>query len=141
MSESAAFYEEILYPLQTGVLSALASCSGPFYLTGGAALHRHYFSDRYSDDLDLFAEREPEFATHVERAFPAIEEAGYFLAPEASFRRTHFRGFPPDRFDSVRWRRRPDRDRFLADLARIADDLLEVRANSLAPAHPEFRIA
>ena len=235
MSESAAFYEEILYPLQTGVLSALASYSGPFYLTGGTALHRHYFGDRYSDDLDLFAEREPAFTTHVERAFSAIEEAGYFLAPEGSFRRTHFaravirtpeaalqldfvndtvprfgelvssdlfpridalgnilsnkltalfrleakdvadlwtianavsfhwrdaaaeasqkllgtstlelaeliRGFPPDRFDAIRWRRRPDRDRFLADLAQIADDLLEVRANTLAPANPRFRI-
>lgn len=234
MPESAAFYEEILYPLQTGVLSALASSSGPFYLTGGTALHRHYFGDRYSDDLDLFAEREPEFGAHVERAFSAIETAGYSLAPEASFRQTHFaravvqtreaalqldfvndtvprfgklvssnlfpridalgnilsnkltalfrleakdfadvwtianavsfhwrdavaeagqkllgtsalefaeliRGFPPDRFDAIRWRRRPDRDRFLAELAQIADDLLAVRPNSLAPPNPEFR--
>lgn len=227
MSEPAAFYEEILYPLQTGVLSALANCSAPFYLTGGTALHRHYFGDRYSDDLDFFAERDPEFDAQVELALTAVEEAGYTLAPDASFRRPEFaravvrtpdaalqldfvndtvprfgalvsgdlfpridalrnilsnkltalfrleakdfadlwtianavhfhwgdvaaeagqkllgssardladliRDFPPDRFDSIRWRRPPDRDRFLADLRQMARDLLEVGPNSLA---------
>ncbi len=54
MHESEAFYEEILYPLQNGVLRTLAACEAPFYLTGGTALHRHFFGFRYSDDLDLF---------------------------------------------------------------------------------------
>ena len=49
MHESDAYYEEILYPLQNGVL--LAACEAPFYLTGGTALHRHFFAFRYSDDL------------------------------------------------------------------------------------------
>ncbi len=30
------------------------ACEAPFYLTGGTALHRHFFGFRYSDDLDLF---------------------------------------------------------------------------------------
>ena len=51
MHESDAYYEEILYPLQNGVLSTLAACEAPFYLTGGTALHRYYFGFRYSDDL------------------------------------------------------------------------------------------
>lgn len=54
MHESEAYYEEILYPLQNGVLTTLAACEAPFYLTGGTALHRHYFGFRYSEDLDLF---------------------------------------------------------------------------------------
>lgn len=232
MSEPAAFYEEILYPLQTGVLSALARSRTCFYLTGGTALHRHYFADRYSDDLNLFAERDPRFGAQVQLALAAIREAGYALAPEASPRSAHFaravvqtpeaalqldfvndtaprfgalsdgalfsridalqnilsnkltalfrleakdfadlwtiasavrfhwkdavaeagqkllgsssvalaeliRSFPPDRFDSIRWRRRPDPDRFLADLQRMARDLLEVGPNSLAPPDAE----
>ena len=40
MHESEAYYEETLYPLQNGVLSTLAACKAPFYLTGGTALHR-----------------------------------------------------------------------------------------------------
>ena len=39
MHESDNYYEEILYPLQNGVLSTLAACDVPFYLTGGTALH------------------------------------------------------------------------------------------------------
>ena len=31
MHESDAYYEEILYPLQNGVLSTLAACEAPFY--------------------------------------------------------------------------------------------------------------
>ena len=234
MSESAAFYEEILYPLQTGVLSALANSRTCFYLTGGTALHRHYFGDRYSDDLDLFAEHDAEFVTHVRRALAAIEGAGYSLVSEASIRRPHFaravvrtseaalqidfvndtvprfgalvsgdlfpridalgnilsnkltalfrleakdfadlwtianavnfhwrdaaaeagqkllgsstlefaeliRDFPPDRVDAIRWRRRPDRERFLADLKQMARDLLEVGPNSLAPTNTGSR--
>ena len=46
MHESDAYYEEILYPLQNGVLSTLAACEAPFYLTGGTALHRYYFGFR-----------------------------------------------------------------------------------------------
>ena len=37
-----------------GVLTTLGACEAPFYLTGGTALHRHYFGFRYSEDLDLF---------------------------------------------------------------------------------------
>ena len=61
MHESDAYYEETLYPLQNGVLSTLAACEAPFYLTGGTALHRHYFGYRYSDDLDLFVNQDAGF--------------------------------------------------------------------------------
>jgi len=32
-----------------------------FYLTGGTALGRHYLNHRYSDDLDLFVNRNTDF--------------------------------------------------------------------------------
>ena len=50
MHESEAYYEEILYPLQNGVLTTLAACKAPLYLSGGTALHRRYFGFRYSED-------------------------------------------------------------------------------------------
>lgn len=38
----------------------------PFYLTGGTALSRFYFHHRYSDDLDLFVNADPDYKKHVE---------------------------------------------------------------------------
>jgi len=37
----------------------------PFYLTGGTALSRFYFNHRYSDDLDLFVNRDPDFKEYI----------------------------------------------------------------------------
>lgn len=231
MSESAAFYEEILYPLQTGVLSALANCSAPFYLTGGTALHRHYFDYRFSDDLDLFVNRDPGFPEYTDQVLDQLRSAAFRWEAETTVGSEAFvrvvvktadasvqldlvndtaprfgplvsgalfprmdnlhnmlsnkitalprleakdaadiwtiarhkpfrwsdvlrdagkkeagiapgvpadllRSFPPARFDSIQWRRPPDRDRFLADLRQIARDLLEVRPNSLAAPNP-----
>jgi predicted nucleotidyltransferase component of viral defense system len=45
----------------------------PFYLTGGTALSRHYFAHRYSDDLDLFVNKDPDFDAHVADIFAALE--------------------------------------------------------------------
>lgn len=77
MNEYDAFYEENVYPLQNGVLKTLAGCDAPFYLTGGTALHRHYFSYRYSDDLDLFIQSDPHYGEHVDEALDAIRDAGF----------------------------------------------------------------
>lgn len=46
----------------------------PFYLTGGTALGRHYFSHRFSDDLDLFVNSEPNYSRHVAQILNALEE-------------------------------------------------------------------
>ena len=54
MNDLAKYYEESLYPLQNGVLGIVQRSKTPFFLTGGTALSRHYFSHRYSDDLYLF---------------------------------------------------------------------------------------
>ena len=228
MPESEAFYEEILYPLQNGVLNSLADCETPFYLTGGTALHRHYFRQRYSDDLDFFVNRDDRFGAHVDTALEALRRRGYEFDEPSFFRgddyaramicagqtrlrldfvndvaarfgdlekgtlfpridalrnilsnkvtalyrldakdfadlRTIarrldfgwgevmaeagrklggidaaeladlFRSFPPSHFERIQWRERPDRRDFLADLARMAEDLMEGGRNSLHP--------
>ncbi|HPC33894.1 MAG TPA: nucleotidyl transferase AbiEii/AbiGii toxin family protein [Syntrophales bacterium] len=46
----------------------------PFYLTGGTALGRHYFHHRFSDDLDLFVNSEPDYSRHVAQILNALEE-------------------------------------------------------------------
>ena len=74
MHESEAYYEEILYPLQNGVLTTLAACEAPFCLTGGTALHRHYFGFRYSEDLDLFVNHDTGFGGYVDRALTTLRE-------------------------------------------------------------------
>ncbi len=43
-----------LYGLQDRVLQAIFSKEINFYLTGGTCLHRFYYPERYSVDLDLF---------------------------------------------------------------------------------------
>ena len=82
MHESEAYYEEILYPLQNGVLTTLAACEAPFYLTGGTALHRHYFGLRYSEDLDLFVNQDTGFGSYVDRALTAPRQSRGHGMPE-----------------------------------------------------------
>lgn len=62
-----SFYANTLYPLQDKVLKSIASLKTPFYLTGGTALSRFYFNHRYSDDLDLFVNQDPQFVSYVEK--------------------------------------------------------------------------
>ena len=231
MTESASFYEERLYPLQDGVLRTLARTFelnfgiGPI-LTGGTALGRRYFGHRYSDDLDLFTNDDPNYAAYVEAALDALHEEGYRidsarLRRESVFSQVYIslddttlkidfvndvaarfgeavsweaypwvdglrnilsnkitalyrleakdvvdlreiaknykfswvdalseatekelgidaitvsdliRSFPEDLFEAVKWRKRPDHDSFYSDLQLMAQDILEVRGNSL----------
>ena len=74
MKQSASFYRDILYPFQDGILNIVRKLNTPFYLTGGTALGRHYFSHRFSDDLDLFVNSEPNYSRHVAQILNALEE-------------------------------------------------------------------
>lgn len=60
---------KVLYQLQDKVLEALKNSIGIFHLTGGTALGRFYLNHRYSEDLDLFTNKNPGFAdaTHTIR--------------------------------------------------------------------------
>ena len=59
MHGSENYYEDILYPLQNGVLSTLAACEVPFYLTGGTALLRRPRAYRVASPAlsDVFVKR------------------------------------------------------------------------------------
>jgi len=59
MSED--YYTNKLYPFQDLVLKKIMQVDDTFYLTGGTALGRYYLKHRYSDDLDLFVNRENDF--------------------------------------------------------------------------------
>jgi len=68
------YYESELYPLQNKVLAAIQGLKTPFYLTGGTALSRVYYQHRYSEDLDLFVNREPNFFQLVESVVQGLSD-------------------------------------------------------------------
>jgi predicted nucleotidyltransferase component of viral defense system len=57
---------EALYKLQDKFLIFFSELKLPFYLTGGTALSRFYLNHRYSDDLDFFVNKHPDFSTIIE---------------------------------------------------------------------------
>ncbi|NJM94168.1 MAG: nucleotidyl transferase AbiEii/AbiGii toxin family protein [Cytophagales bacterium] len=94
MSDSKAFYKNILYPLQDKVLTLVAEANSAFYLTGGTALSRGYLHHRFSDDLDFFVNNYKDFKTEVDaigsllaQAFPSFT----FLLKEDTFVRAAIR--------------------------------------------------
>jgi hypothetical protein len=74
MKPSANFYQEILYPFQDGILNIVKKSDTPFYLTGGTALSRHYFNHRFSDDLDLFVNSDPNYGRYVAKIVKVLED-------------------------------------------------------------------
>ena len=73
MNSYSKFYEEKLYPLQDGILRIVSELNLPFYLTGGTALSRYYFQHRYSDDLDLFVNSDPNYKNYIRQFISALE--------------------------------------------------------------------
>ncbi len=67
------FYKNILYPLQDKTLALIGSEASPFYLTGGTALSRFILSHRYSDDLDFFINRQPDFHGEVDKLIDVLK--------------------------------------------------------------------
>ena len=65
--DMSSYYSDILYPLQDKVLQIIDGLQTPFYLTGGTALSRCYFGHRYSDDLDLFVNKDDKFRVFAEK--------------------------------------------------------------------------
>ncbi|MBV6511605.1 MAG: hypothetical protein FMNOHCHN_01087 [Ignavibacteriaceae bacterium] len=65
MNMSEKDYKNI-YLLQDKFLNWWKDQNLPFYLTGGTALGRFYLKHRFSEDLDFFANEDPEFKRHIE---------------------------------------------------------------------------
>lgn len=73
---SGSFYSEELYPLQDDVLTEIGKVDTPFYLTGGTAISRFMLQHRFSDDLDFFVNRNPDFQRHVDALVSATRQCG-----------------------------------------------------------------
>ncbi|MDR2702277.1 MAG: nucleotidyl transferase AbiEii/AbiGii toxin family protein [Spirochaetaceae bacterium] len=98
MTSLSEYYEENLYPLQNGVLRAVETCNVRFYLTGGTALSRAYYRHRYSDDLDFFVNKDPEFDEQTDIALAQLQKEGFFWDDSKDFVRA-----PSFRSLKVRW--------------------------------------
>lgn len=72
-----SYYNETLYPLQDKILGILDHSDLPFYLTGGTALHRGYYGVRYSDDLDFFVNKHPEFETLKDQVLSSFDSLDF----------------------------------------------------------------
>ena len=66
-----------LYKLQDEVLEIVFGLENSFYLTGGTALHRFYYNNRYSDDLDFFVYNDNIFGESVYEVIDALTEQEY----------------------------------------------------------------
>lgn len=62
----AAYYQKKLYPLQDRAFNRIKKAAPAFYLTGGTALSRFYLQHRYSEDLDLFVNRNEKFSELID---------------------------------------------------------------------------
>jgi hypothetical protein len=81
MNQLEKYYREKLYPIQDGVIKIVGDLKLPFYLTGDTALSRFYFNHRYSDDLDFFVNRDPDFRDYIKSFLEYFE----IPAPETKF--------------------------------------------------------
>jgi hypothetical protein len=70
-----SFYFDVLYPLQNHVLQVIHLLDTGFYLTGGTASSRGYLNHRFSDDLDLFVNDNPQFSLWAERIIQALSQS------------------------------------------------------------------
>ncbi|MBI4378146.1 MAG: nucleotidyl transferase AbiEii/AbiGii toxin family protein [Nitrospinae bacterium] len=82
----AEYYNNILYPLQDKAI--LAFKDSPFYLTGGTALSRVYYSHRDSDDLDYFVNDHSDFQKIAERQIERLSDI--FTDVKVAMRDTSF---------------------------------------------------
>jgi len=74
--DTTIYYKDKLYPLQDKVLKIINALGTPFYLTGGTALSRCYFSHRYSDDLDFFVNKDANYQVCVAKIIDGLTNLG-----------------------------------------------------------------
>lgn len=74
MANNAAFYFDVLYPLQDLVIKAINQADTGFYLTGETAASRGYLEHRFSDDLDYFVNDDNHFGLWVERIIASLNK-------------------------------------------------------------------
>jgi len=90
MDPNTQYYKERLYPFQDAVLKLVNDLRTPFYLSGGTALIRCYFNQRYSDDLQFYVDAEAEYEKWLEIIFKALAHsdiAGDFSVAQVNINR------------------------------------------------------
>lgn len=75
MNPNSQYYKERLYPFQDAVLKRIHNLKTPFYLSGGTALVRCYFKQRYSDDLEFYVDADAEYENRLEIISKALEHS------------------------------------------------------------------
>ncbi len=78
---SGHFYKDQLYPLQDRALKVIAGTETSFYLTGGTLLSRFLFHHRYSDDIDLFLNYDPDFQAKTDVILSALKNSFKSIIP------------------------------------------------------------
>jgi hypothetical protein len=68
------FYYNRLYAFQDDIMRIIPRQEVDFYLTGGTALSRCYLNHRYSDDLDFFINKSPDFKKQAQCVVTAIRQ-------------------------------------------------------------------
>ena len=71
-------------------MNIIQKLNTPFFLTGGTALSRHYFSHRYSDVLDLFVNSYGEFRELLDTVLVSLDSADHqktFLIEKGTIKR------------------------------------------------------
>lgn len=76
MLPTHTFYFEQRYPLQDLALALIQQQDTVFFLTGGTAVSRVYLHHRFSDDLDLFANLQPDFSIWCGSVIDALMQDG-----------------------------------------------------------------
>ncbi len=71
-----------------GFLRCVEGCKTDFFLTGGTALSRAYYSHRYSDDLDFFVCSDENFKREVELILAALAERKFQWREDEDFVRS-----------------------------------------------------
>ena len=123
----ADYYLNSLYPLQDRALKSIEKINQTFYLTGGTAISRIYLHHRFSDDLDLFVNRHPNFQNEaiMEQANMKDMWINALLAAET------LSTISVDKLKLVSWITQPNYEDLLQKLQIISRDILLGHANSL----------
>jgi len=82
------YYEEILYPIQDGVLRVISRSGTDFFLTGGTALSRAYYDHRHSEDLDFFVNQSQTFDEQLDSVLDLLDENGFDWSTNEGFIRS-----------------------------------------------------
>ena len=127
-------YYNRLYAFQDEIMKIIHSQGVDFYLTGGTALSRCYFNHRYSDDLDFFINRAPDFKKQAQRVVTALRRDNLRIeigtASESFFRITVLKD-KMQLFDSIKWIISVDQKALDKERLQMHDDIFYGRSNSL----------